>query len=404
MKKHIQKIKISLAILGVALFVFSQTRLENRWDQNSSLKKRNPASIKFFEGKDPNLYGDYFSKNHKMDIKFWTDKDGESIKKRARLALHMAISETLLKKRGEELPKDLFKENLIEAFSKKFLKSLYILKIINGTFQVDLHFEPHQIKNFESLMSTNQFIDSNQTGTLLKNLNSKEKDFEDKLLSRTSSPSKNYQNLGGVITLWFKVADLNWDPLNPIPNPPKNAVKGFVKYRRYFKMNPNWTPSIPLSGLNTKLNGKWLKNDKPRIITVDLTKPFNLKNLKPISEKIEVHFGKIKYPKHFREGPIANLDFFSKDSRPNKLLFTGHDQTKNFEFELKKLVFDFEQKRFSQSSQVKSHGDWSGFSLGQKRKFKSQVRHSLLGDDSLQMIKALKLYRFHSMFKEVGSL
>ena len=70
MKKHVQKIKISLAILGVALFVFSQTRLENRWDQNSSFKKRNPASIKLFEGKDPNLYGDYFSKNNKMDIKF----------------------------------------------------------------------------------------------------------------------------------------------------------------------------------------------------------------------------------------------------------------------------------------------------------------------------------------------
>ncbi len=403
MRKHYQKIKVSLATLGVVIFVFSQTRLDNRWSEDSTSKKRNPASLSFFEGKDPNLYGDYFSKNHKMDIKFWTDKDGESIKKRARLALHMAISETLLNKSEEKISKDLFKNNLIEAFSKKFLKSLYVLKIVNGTFQVDLHFKPHQMKKFESLMASNQFFDSNQTGNLLKSLETKDRDFKDQLLNRASPASKDYQNIGGVITLWFKVADLNWNPLNPIPNPPKNAVKGFVKYRRYFKMNPNWNPSIPLTGLKTKLNAKWNKTDKPRIITVDLTKPFNLRNLKPRADKIEVYFGKIKYPEHYRVGPIANLNLFSKDSRPNKLLFLGRDQKKDYEFELKKLVFDVDKKRFSQSSKVKSHGDWSGFSLGQKRKFKSQVRHSLLGDDAQSMIKALKLHRFHSMFKEVGS-
>lgn len=397
MKKHYNKIKFAVAILGVLGFLFSQTQLENQY----KVAERNPASVlDIFSKNDPQLFADYFSHDHRIQIDFWTDKDEDSIKKRARLALHSAVSETLMSKDG--FSKDLFKENLISALSNKFIKSLYLLKITNGTFQVDLNFSPKEVKTFEELMASNQFVDSSKTGTLLKALGKKEGSFEDQLLSRSGS-GKHYENLGGTIILWFKILDLNWNPLDPIPNPPENAVKGFVKYRRYFKMKTDWSPAIELRSPSTRLDSKWEKSDKPRIITVDVTKSFNLKNPVPKTDRVEVYFGRIKHPKHYKTGPLAKYDLFSKDTNPNRLILNGSNEKQNYGFELKKLVFDVNENTFSHKSKIRSYGDWDGFNIGQKRKFKSQVRHSLLGDDSIHLIKALKLHRFHKSFKEVGA-
>lgn len=406
MKQQNKYIRFVFLVGFSALFFYSQSNYDKHWSKQET--GRSPSSLKIFENRDPQLYQDYFSENKKMKIEFWTNRDEESIKKRARLALHTAISETLLNKDAKGVSKDLFKSNLIKSFSDKFLKSLYLLKIMNGTFQIDLHFSHEEISTFNQLMKTNQLIDSSQTGTLLSSLEDKKISFTKNIIEKsTPIQDERYRNLGGTITLWFKVLDLNWNPLNPIPNPPKNAVKGFVKYRRYFQVKKDWNPIIPLKTIQSELEVKWKNNEKPAILTVDLTKTFNLGSMVPKAESLEIHFGLIKPPKHFKTGPLASLNLFSKDERVNKLLLFGNSgsgkNTKSFELEVSKLSFLLEENKFSQSSRIRSHGNWSGYNIVKKRKFKSSLKHALLGDDAFEFIKNLHLDRFHQGFKEVKS-
>lgn len=398
MNKRIKKSTfIYLSLSMIALFI-GKNHAESYWNSNNISTNRAPSSLERFEGRDPILYSDFFGSDKKMRVEFWTDKDDQSIKKRGRLALHQAIAQTLQGSKTKDISKEIFKKNVIESFSNHFLKSLYLLKIANGTFQIDLHFEPSQAKTFNDLMNSNQLVDQSETGSLLGSLEERPKSFSKKILSRIPQNQEvKYHPLGGSITLWFKILDLSWNPIDPIPNPSQNAVKGFVKYRRYFSMKRDWTPRLKIVDKKMVL-GKWESGSNPNILTVDITNPFNLTSLIPRPGKLEVFYGKIKYPKKYETGFIKNIDLFSKDTTVNKLLLKGDD----FSFHLKKLEFNLSDQTFSQNSKIKSYGNWGGFSLGQKRSFKSKTRRSLLGKGATDLIKQFSLYRFEEQFKKVG--
>lgn len=399
MRNKAKKSKYIYLTLSLFCLFLSARHTESYWSNQESKHKRTPSSLELLSQKDPQVYSDFFGKDKKMKVEFWTDKDEESIKKRSRLALHQAMSETLLASKSKKLTKEIFKNNLIESFSRNFLKSLYLLKIANGTFQIDLHFEPSQAKQFEELMNSNQLIDQSDKGTLLDSLTERPRSLDKELIGRIPQNQESpYQALGGSITLWFKILDLSWNPIDPIPNPKENAVKGFVKYRRYFSMKRDWNPVLELDGIKAKFNSKWETKSAPRILTVDITNRFNLKSLIPKPEKLEIFFGKILLPKKYKTGFLKNIDLFSKDVRVNNLLLEGE----GFSFKLKKLEFDLLEQSFSQNSKIQSFGNWSGFSLGQKRAFKSKVRRSLLGAQAPELIKEFSLYRFEEQFKRVG--
>lgn len=374
----------------MALFL-SQNHTESYWNTEKTSATRAPSSLENLNSKDPILYSDFFGADKKMRVEFWTDKDDQSIKKRGRLALHQAISQTLLSSKTKDISKEIFKKNIIESFSQNFIKSLYLLNMTNGTFQIDLHFEPNQSKTFNDLMNSNQLVDQSDTGSLLNSIEGKPQKFEKRILSRVpQNQEEKYYPLGGSITLWFNILD-------PIPNSSESAVKGFIKYRRYFSMKRDWIPSLKIGdGINAL--GEWESGSYPKVLTVDITNPFNLESLIPKPGKLEIFFGKIKYPKNYELGFIKDIDLFSKDSTVNKLLLRGDD----FSFHLKKLEFNLSDQTFSQNSKIKSYGKWGGFSLGRKRSFKSKARRTLLGKRATHLIKQFSLYRFEEQFKKVG--
>ncbi len=314
MRKQAKKSIFIYLFLGVSCLFISRNHTESYWSIHEGKTQRAPSSQELLSNSDPLLLRDFFSNNNKMRIELWTDRNDESIKKQGRLALEQALSKTLLSRKMSNLSKEIFEKNMIESFSKNFLSSLALLKVVGGTFQIDLHFEPSEVNNFIEIMNTNQLIDQSSRGSLLNAIEQRPISFGKKILARIPQKQESrYHSLGGSITLWFKIQEQNL-------NIKENLTEGFVKYRRYFSMKREWTPELHLDGDGASLKGKWENSSYPRVLTVDITSPLNLESLIPKPGKLEVFYGKIKFPQKYETGLLRNIDIFSKDINVNKFL------------------------------------------------------------------------------------
>ncbi|MFT6069737.1 MAG: hypothetical protein ACJAT2_001650 [Bacteriovoracaceae bacterium] len=395
MRKQAKKSIFIYLFLGASCLFISRHHTESYWNIQEEKTQRTPSS-ELLSDKAPLLLKDFFSSDHKMRMEFWTDKEDESVKDRGRLALHQALSHTLLLSDPNGPSHEVFKENMIENLSKSFLRSLSSLKVTGGTFQIDFHFEPREEASFNELMSSNHLVHQSSKGSLLNAIEQKPVSFGKKVLSRVpQNQDSKYHALGGSITLWFQIGDLKSNSVSFM----EDEVNGFIKYRRYFSMKRDWTPKLKLDEEGLFLEGKWENNSYPKVLTVDITNPIDLDSLVPRPGKLEVFYGKIKFPKKYESGSIKNIDIFSKDITVNKLLLKGED----FSFHIKELEFNLDDQLFSQSSKIQSFGNWGGFSLEQKRSFKSKTRRALLGSRATALIKEFSLFRFEESFKKVGS-
>ncbi len=380
-------------------------------------QSRRPAS--FLEGRDLSVYRDLFgapnySKSIAYDVDFnlWTDKDGGYLRDKARLAVHDAFAKTMTQKGAgidQTLPA-LLKANLMASFINRFIKTLYVFKILNGTFQIDLNFSPKSDSphNFSREFSSNQMLNLEQKGQLASYLESDDKSLAEKVLDvQFPNSAENYQYQGGQVTLWLKILDLSWNPLNPIPNPKKNAVKGFVRYRRYFEINQLNQASLDLPGQDfkiTKLKFKKKKKYQKGMITVDVYKEFNLSSLIPKIKRIEVFPGILKGHTVKQTGLKRFLSKREKNRKTGHLLVNGelvHSKRKiQFESTIEKIVLNIDNGKITAKSRIRSSIGQQNLTQSSKGQVKHKIRSFLANRYSPLFFKHLGFGRFHSKFLE----
>ncbi len=418
-KKKIFFIMISIVVLASFLYGFlGASQQGNLWSyQEISQNGRTPSGIKENVSEDILIFKDFFSNpnfdkyvNYKLDPHFFTDKDQAYINERAYLAFNQALLKTFTeKKRSSYDFSTLFRKNLAEETISEFLKTLYIFKIFDGNFQFDLKVLPifQRNINFDQELSTNQLISEAQKGKLFKLLNEIKTDNN---LFQTPFPKdgSTIQPLGGVISLNIEVLDLSWNPLNPIPNPSENAVKGHLRYRRYFRINDKNTFKLDIQNFpNFEFSYNKLKEVNKSlspIITVDIYKEFNLKNLNPEKSYLEIFLGSLNeetLSKKSRWFKKKNSSFLKTGEYFIAGNFKFEDELHPFEIQIHSLVFDFKKGKFDFDKSKIDIKLKKGI-LGRLAKGKviHNLRQNLFEDHALDLTHALYFKRYHSYFTE----
>ncbi len=414
-----------IAVAATSFQVYKKTRPHKKhWAslEKQKTSKREIASID--ESIDPNIFNDFLIPEtykkyieYDMQPRFWTDLDDKYLQTKAKLALNNTFVQTFAKVATPQEEKPLaalFKENLIKNLVTQYIKTAQVFKIFNGTFQIDLNFTPieHQNITYKKELSSNQLISFDEAGSLYDELVADETTLAQQMASVDFPVSTElYQYTGGSISIWLKLLDMSFNPLKPIPNPKKNALKGFVRYRRYFKVNSPSRMDFNLS--DDKVTSKVLhfKKNKEvftnaRYITVDIIKEFNLKNLIPSDGRMEIHFGDI-VPNNIKKGNIIR-DFFSKKEKninTGELIFSGEFKgyrSGSYKTKIKKLVYDFKEKKFTSKSSLRTrlrgHFNGSG-TQSEKMRIKRKIKNTIINKHANDLINKFQLKRFDSRFE-----
>jgi len=410
------------AIAGLSFHFYQTTRPHQKhWE---ALKKkqnvqREIASID--EQIDPKIFDDFLIPEtykrfieYDMEPRFWTDLDDKYLQAKAKVALNSTLVDTFSSLASPQNKKPitaLLKENLIKNIVSNYIKTAQVFKIFNGTFQIDLNFTPkeHLNINYDHELSTNQLINFENSGSLYDELVSSEISNAKQMASIDFPVSTElYQYTGGSISIWLKLLDMSFNPLKPIPNPKKNAVKGFVRYRRYFKVNSPSRMDFQLNSEAVTSNLLHFKKNKEgtinsRFITVDIIKEFNLKNLIPKDGRMEIHFGNI-VPNNIKKGNIIRNFFSKKEKKINtgELSFSGEFKgyrNGTYKSTIKKLVYDFKKKRFSSKSKISTRlrGHFNGNGSSQEKvRLKNKIKNTIIKKHAADLIEKFQLNRFDS--------
>ena len=277
------------------------------------VEKREPASsldnldnhVAFVrEFVSPNSEGKHI--RYKMSFSFNTSMDKAYLKETAQQAFEYAVAKTLgvsekmlQEQNGRDSLLNRFKGNLTEALLQEFVKTLYVYKILNGTIQVNLQFspEPDSPYSMQNELANNHLVhfgDTNSTWQKLDVLLNQSATNQSANLVHNPLVKENVQKegkafIGGNITLWLKLVDLNWEPFKqPIPRTRENAVKGFIRFRKFYIAEHNAFPKLicpqvkPLVTEDTYLNFN-IANMKPTLASRTTTKG----RLLPLHEGIE---------------------------------------------------------------------------------------------------------------------
>ncbi|AFY03173.1 hypothetical protein [Bdellovibrio bacteriovorus] len=295
---------------------------------------------------------------HPMKISFHTNGDQKYLSETARKALNQAIIETLGVENPEQGLAKLAAGNLKDAMIENFVKTMRVYKIINTGLQVDLTFlpQPNQRNDYAAELNSNQLVRFNETGALSSKWEQLEKAtdtgtvYNNSVLIPATQGQADY--IGGTVTFYVEILDTR--PKFGLPSIKKNGVKGFARYRRYYRLNREVQKSVSCEGytLSAKKSGPGV----PLFYTVDLYKNFSLKNIIPTEETIEVFPGLVasnnegrnelmpdKYEKTGKSIPTGQFVVESKKSF-----------TEEISFNLEKIVYDLKEKKLDRDrSRVK---------------------------------------------------
>lgn len=397
---------------------------------DDSRVNRSPSAVLDFDPDSLEIYRDFFSYptyqkylSYDLSLNFRTNKDEDYIREEMKKSLQETIRSSLIEKNkslSEEGIEDhekgltsLIKGHLTQNIINNFVKTIKVYKILNGTFQIDFNFTPRVESQFSynTELSSNEYINWSQRGKVKGLIESEEKALHEKILEApVPFGNETYQYKGGQITLWFKVMDMA--PKLHLPNPKKRGIKGFIRLRRYFRAPQlaNTEPFIEdkdfrLNMVHFKSLKQKNRNDvKENFVTVDLYKEFDLENLKPRLDRVELHFGKV-LPDNFHKNTLIGRIFSYNDKviKTSEMNLHGVLKFNNkdylFETRLDKLVYDFEEGEFSKKSKIRTYfkrSDLKGPRLGEAQHMISQ---KLLQQHGLELIKSFKLGEIHSKFK-----
>lgn len=307
------------------------------------------------------------SYRHPMRVNFYTNRDKKYLSETAKKALQEALLESL----GGEVPEQglgkAIAGNLKNAMIENFVKTMRIYKIINTGLQVDLSFVPqaNNRADYDSELSSNQLVRLSETGKLAGKWDSLESSTITESLYNNSvyipSAKGEADYIGGIVSFYVEILDTT--PGYKIPSITKNGVKGFFRYRRYYRVNKDVEKSMNCDKF--AVNFKRSASNVPLFYTVDLYKNFNLKNMIPTAETIEVFPGLLATTSAGRpELMPTSLEKVGK-SIPTATFVVDHkgNFSGDISFSLKKLVYDLKDKSLDrENSEVDlvnyySHGD-----------------------------------------------
>ncbi|GAB4011293.1 MAG: hypothetical protein Fur0010_05400 [Bdellovibrio sp.] len=418
-KKNIIVAVIGSLTLGLLMMKDLYRPYSKLWEENqsSSSISRLPAATNWSEI-DIDLITDYFDYptfgkliNQKIRTNFYTNKNERYLKEKSLKTIQEAFQKTFEHKRTEEKAAKLFTKNLYSEFIDNFIKTIQITKIVNGQFQFDFEFVPeiNQKIEFTNELSTNDLIDIRNQESLLEIVDTPPKEITDEILDIPWPDSGDYyQYVGGNITAWFKVLDLIWKPSSPIPNPRKNAVKGFLRFRKYFKVNPqNSKLQLIKNRFFNIENIIFTKGDESNhtYVTVDVYKTFDLENLNPQLDRMEIYFGKLKPSNEIHDSILENLISKDKpDINTGDLILRGFyisdfDSQKKLQVQIKikSLIYDFKSDELDEESKIIVSADGNRLPQSQMGLIKNEVRDRLLRMSSTELLKALETERFYPL-------
>jgi hypothetical protein len=231
---------------------------------------------------------------HPMNASFYTNNDKKYLTETAKKALQQALAESLGADDPEKGLAKIVVGNIKSAVVENFVKTLRIYKIVNTGLQFDIAFAPvtNKPKDFNAQLASNQLVRLDETSSLSAKWDQLEKGSFTKSVYMNSSliPTNGRANyIGGVATVFIEILDAN--PKIRLPNPVKNGVKGFIRYRRYYRVQQDHAQKVTCDKYT--LSSNRAGEGVPTFITVDLYKNFNLKNLIPTRETIEIYPGLI---------------------------------------------------------------------------------------------------------------
>jgi hypothetical protein len=354
---------------------------------------RSPASFNPDETLDTKLLQDYFvvdsmGKRVRFDLTtdFLTDKDNQYLADKGREVVEKTLLQTVggLSAAGDAKVSAtaLLKQNLTKNFINAFIKTLRIYKVANGTFQFNINFTPKadSSSDYSLQLSTNQLVGLSETGRMAQLLSQPEIKTPHAIIEANIPVSDElYQYVGGHITLWIKVLDMNWSPTN-VPSIKKNAVKGYVRFKRFYRINQ--PKEIPLEGVTISS-----QQGDAQYMTVDLYRKFNLAGMLPKLDRMEISYGKLIF--NYFDDPSFFSKIFPKkreEITSGKFALDGVDSSsgkeKKYSVDLSRLEYDFESEQFA----YRAFDLANSFSNNRQRNLAKKLRNSL--------IEGLQLERF----------
>lgn len=420
MPNSTQKVIFSgLAVMSLAIgtnYLVQQDLRPTPFWESQKRAERSPAN--FLTDLDTDVYKDYFLPdkfknylNYDVQVRFSSDTDKEYINSKAKEALHAAFGKTFMELNAGDNPDATLtvamKKNLVSEVMDKFVKTLYVYKIFDGNFQIDFIFTPRVISSidYQHELSTNQLIHLDNTGSLHKKLTAQDISLPE-LIKNNKVPNNGelYQYLAGAISVNVELADLT--PAFKIPDPKKNIVKGNVKFRKYYRINDR-----SLLNLNLKEKGftvdtlhlKEVDDSKEHILTVDLIKSFNLKELVPENDRLEISFGEISDLKIKKRNLWSRFMSFinGKDITTSDLHIYGKYDGEEYKAKVEKLVYSFKEKKFTYESKINLRQDFSAHHRNASDDMQAQrwFKKELLEDSKDEVISQLKLNTFSKDIK-----
>ncbi|MEN0058662.1 MAG: hypothetical protein AAGB31_07495 [Bdellovibrio sp.] len=282
-----------------------------------------------------------------MKADFYVRGDKEYLSSTAKKALQEALAKSLGVESPEQGLAKLFAGNLKQSVVDNFVKTLRFYKLFNVGLQMELTFLPqgYERRNFDAELNSNQLVRLNETGQLSRKLaaldNSKMTTSiynNAVLIPQQNDPSY----IGGTITFYLEILDTNVRV--KIPSLTKNGVKGFVRYRHYYRMNQpvQFQSNCDIYNIHAQSS----RDSVPSFYTVDIYKNFNLENLIPTAETIEVWPGLIGATQDGRDEllPLST----SKEASSRLATFDVKVKQKKYEdieFGVERLVYDVQSKK-----------------------------------------------------------
>lgn len=348
-------------------------------------------------------HGGYLT--YDMDVNFWSDKGEEYFKKNGKAAIEGGLKKTfesLAKgEKGLKLPAEA-KAKVVKEALNTFVYTIKALKLIDANFEIDFTFTPRNVEaNFNDELDSNQLVNFDNTGKLLKDISRDKLTLPESVIA-TNFPfsGETYQYVGGAITIAAEVLDTSWKITQPIPKPKKNALKGSLRLRKYYRVNE---PSmLNVAGLiksdDVKVSMTHFQekdNSKTPYITVDTIYSFNLEDLVPSADKVVVHFGEIvSLDKSYDNIVKRVFRVFKKsnDIKTSDLYFKGEiksmtEGTKKFSTKIETLEYDLVDQKFTKKSKLITYSANTANDLAIDLK----VKENFLKNDAAKIIEALKL-------------
>lgn len=400
----------------MSMYFYETLRIKSYWAdyKNQEAQKakhgRFPSSLQIMEGHPETQYllRPYFQfktynkyLNYDLEINFRTNKDDSNILDSSKQALKEALAKTLvLPENGD--PKEsiikIFKENFMQELITRFVKTLKVYKIINGSFQIDLNFIPRVSAhfNFDEELSSNQLIRWDSLSEHELELESIHHTIAQKVLS-LSLPNNDdpFQYKGGQISLWFKLVDLK--PKFKINSDKKTMASGFIRYRKYLRA-PHLLKPIKLKG-NDKLKFDNISfkpyRQRDPYITVDIYQDFDSQTPNSKLSHVAFHFGTLLEDNFHNNSLLTTFHKGKSPIKTGELIFKGTYQMRGHSYKfkslVKSLVFDFRKENFKRSSKINVELSSHTNTPQQKGQLQNEIFTKTLNGLGIQLIKGLRL-------------